>query len=179
MLCAFVHAEAALMDANDLKAVQDSLRERYAHDPAQAQVTMVAHGRTSHGLECDVETVKGIVAAGPHPAMGGDGKAACAGDMLLESLVACSGVTLRAVAAAMEITLRDAVITAEGDLDFRGVLGVDDGVPVGFSNLRLRFDLDTDATDEQREMLMRLTERYCVVLQTLRPAITVRQGAAG
>jgi uncharacterized OsmC-like protein len=167
------------MDANDLKTVQDSLRQRYAHDPDQAQVTMVAHGRTSHGLECDVETVKGIVEAGPHPGMGGDGTSTCPGDMLLEALVGCAGVTLRAVAAAMEITLRDAVITAEGDLDLRGALGIDDAVPVGFCNLRLRFDLDTDATDEQREMLMRLTERYCVVLQTLRPEITARQGAVG
>lgn len=166
------------MNAEELKAILGPLKQRDAEDPDSALVTMVAKGYTSAGLCCDVETFKGLVQAGPHQAMGGDGQQVCSGDMLLQSLVACSGVTLRSVATAMEISLRDAVITAEGDLDFRGVLAVTEDAPVGFKNLRLRFELDTDATSEQREMLIRLTERYCVVLQTLRPAITVEQKKA-
>lgn len=162
------------MNSDGLKAIQSALKQQYADDPASALVTLLASGRTSKGLSCDVETVKGLVEAGPHPAMGGDGTLACSGDMLLEALVACSGVTLRAVAAAMEINLYDAIITAEGDLDFRGVLAVTESVPVGFKNLRLQFVLDTDATEEQREVLIRYTEKYCVVLQTLRPTITVK-----
>jgi uncharacterized OsmC-like protein len=158
------------VNAEELKAIQSPLKQQYQGDPAAALVTLRATGHAGADLSCDVETVKGLVTAGPHPAMGGDGTLACSGNMLLEALVACSGVTLRAVATAMEIELRDAVITAEGDLDFRGTLAVSKEVPVGFKNLRLRFELDTDASEEQRAALIRLTERYCVVLQTLRPA---------
>jgi uncharacterized OsmC-like protein len=158
------------MNAEQLKAIQSPLKEKYKNDPSAALVTLRATGRASADLSCNVETVKGLVEAGPHPAMGGAGTLACSGNMLLEALVACSGVTLRAVATAMEIELRDAVITAEGDLDFRGSLAVAKEAPVGFKNVRLRFELDTDASQEQRAALIRLTERYCVVLQTLRPA---------
>jgi uncharacterized OsmC-like protein len=165
------------MDAEELKSIQSALKQHYQDDPSAALVTLLASGRTSRELSCDVQTVMGIVEAGPHRAVGGDGSLACAGDMLLEALVACSGVTLRAVAAAMELELRDAEIIAEGDLDFRGALAVADDAPVGFQNLRLQFVLDTDATEEQREMLIRLTKRYCVVLQTLKPAITVQHKA--
>jgi uncharacterized OsmC-like protein len=158
------------MNAEQLKAIQSPLKQQYEADPSSALVTLRATGRASQGLACDVETVKGLVQAGLHPAAGGDGTMACSGNMLLEALVACSGITLRAVATAMEIELRDAVITAEGDLDFRGTLAVSQEAPVGFKNLRLRFELDTDASEEQRAALIRLTERYCVVLQTLRPS---------
>ncbi len=157
------------MNAEQLKAIQSPLKQQYKDDPSSALVTLRATGRASADLSCNVETVKGLVEAGPHPAMGGDGTLACSGNMLLEALVACSGVTLRAVATAMEIELRDAVITAEGDLDFRGTLAISKEAPVGFKNVRLRFELDTDASEEQRAALIRLTERYCVVLQTLRP----------
>jgi uncharacterized OsmC-like protein len=157
------------VNAEELKAIQGPLKRQYEGDPAAALVTLRATGHAGAEMTCDVETVKGLVTAGPHPAMGGDGTLACSGNMLLEALVACSGVTLRAVATAMEIELRDAVITAEGDLDFRGTLAVSKEVPVGFKNLRLRFELDTDASEEERAALIRLTERYCVVLQTLRP----------
>ena len=157
------------MNAKQLRAIQSPLKEKYKSDPSSALVTLRATGRASADLSCSVETVKGLVAAGPHPAMGGDGTLACSGNMLLEALVACSGVTLRAVATAMEIELRDAVITAEGDLDFRGTLAISKETPVGFKNVRLRFELDTDASEEQRAALIRLTQRYCVVLQTLRP----------
>ena len=130
-------------------------------------ITLRAEGRAS-GLTCKVETGKALVEAGLHPATGGDGSAACSGDMLLEALVACAGVTLRAVATALSIELRDARVTAEGDLDFRGTLGVSKDAPVGFAQIRLAFALDTDATEEEQATLLRLTERYCVVLQTLR-----------
>jgi uncharacterized OsmC-like protein len=162
----------------DPKAVVTELKQKYAKDPSSAQVTLLASGRADTALSCKVETVKGIVEAGPHPGMGGDGTLACSGNMLLEALVACSGVTLRSVATAMEIELRDSVITAEGDLDMRGVLAVVNDAPVGFKNLRLRFVLDTNASEEQCETLIRLTEKYCVVLQSLRPAIIVEQKKA-
>lgn len=155
------------------KAILGELKEEYAKNPSAAQVTLLATGRADTRLSCKVETVKGIVEAGPHPGMGGDGTLACSGNMLLEALVACSGVTLRSIARAMDIELRDSVIIAEGDLDFRGVLAVASDAPVGFKNLRLRFKLDTNATEEQCEKLIELTERYCVVLQSLRPALTV------
>ncbi len=168
------------MNAEQLKAIQSPLKQQYQDNPSSALVTLSATGRASADLSCNVETVKGLVEAGPHPAIGGDGSLACSGNMLLEALVACFGVTLRAVATAMEIELRDAVITAEGDLDFRGTLGVSKEAPVGFKNLRLRFELDTDASGEQRATLLRLTERYCVVLQSLGPAevIAVEQSAS-
>jgi uncharacterized OsmC-like protein len=130
-------------------------------------VTLRAEGRIGEGVTCKVETGKALVEAGLHPATGGDGLGACSGDMLLEALVACAGVTLRAVATALDIQLRDATVRAEGDLDFRGTLGVSKEAPVGFQRIRLHFDLDTDASEEQLATLLRLTERYCVVYQTL------------
>jgi uncharacterized OsmC-like protein len=162
------------MNADQLKAIQAPLKQKYKDDPASAVVTLRAHGQAA-GLSCKVETGKALVEAGLHPATGGDGSMACSGDMLLEALVACAGVTLRAVATALGIELRDATVTAEGDLDFRGTLGVARDAPVGFREIRLTFNLDTDATDDQRTTLLRLTERYCVVLQTLRqpPPISV------
>lgn len=153
----------------DLKSVQAPLKEKYRSDPGSALVTLRARGK-AEGLTCKVETGRALVEAGLHPATGGDGTAACSGDLLLEALVACAGVTLRAVATSLDIPIQDATITAEGDLDFRGTLGVDKEAPVGFQAIRLRFELDTDADDEQRQALLRLTERYCVVLQTLRAA---------
>jgi uncharacterized OsmC-like protein len=165
------------MNTEELKSIQAPLKERYKADPSSALITLRASGRALAGVSCKVETARALVEAGLHPATGGDGTLACSGDMLLEALVACAGVTLRAVATAIGIELRDAVVTAEGDLDFRGTLGVSKDVPVGFRNIRLRFALDTSASDDERATLMRLTERYCVVLRTLRepPEITVAQ----
>ncbi|HEU4926487.1 MAG TPA: OsmC family protein [Vicinamibacterales bacterium] len=170
------------MDAEQLKSLQAPLKDKYREDPRAALITLRAEGRAS-GLACKVETGKALVEAGLHPATGGNGTAACSGDMLLEALVACAGVTLRAVATAIGVDLNEARVTAEGDLDFRGTLGVSKDVPVGFAGIRLRFDLETTATDEQVATLLKLTERYCVVLQTLRsaPPVTtqvVRQGIA-
>ncbi|MGH9370056.1 MAG: OsmC family protein [Vicinamibacterales bacterium] len=170
------------MTADQLKALQAPLKEKYRQDPAAAMITLKATGR-AEGLSCKVETGKALVEAGLHPATGGDGTAVCSGDMLLEALVACAGVTLRAVATAMGVEMSDARITAEGDLDFRGTLGVAKDAPAGFADIRLHFELDTNASDEQLATLQKLTERYCVVLQTLRSAPTVstriaRQGAA-
>jgi uncharacterized OsmC-like protein len=156
------------LDAQELRAVQAPLKDRYRESPEAALVTLRASGRVGEGVSCSVETGKALVRAGLHPATGGTGQAACSGDMLLEALVACAGVTLSAVATALGITLRDASVHAEGDLDFRGTLGVAKDAPVGFQRIRLRFDLDSDASDEQLETLLRLTERYCVVYQTLR-----------
>src|ERR1700720_1719391 len=166
------------MNAEELKAIQGPLKERYKSDPSAALITLRATGRAGAGLSCKVETGKALVEAGLHPATGGDGTQACSGDMLLEALVACAGVTLRAVATAIGVELRDALITAEGDLDFRGTFAVSKDAPVGFKNVRLRFELDTNASEEQRATLIRLTERYCVVLQTLQqpPAISVEHG---
>jgi uncharacterized OsmC-like protein len=158
------------MNADELRALQAPLKQKYRDDAHAAVVTLRATGEATDGLACKVETGRALVEAGLHPATGGDGSLACSGDMLLEALVACSGVTLRAVATAIGVELRRARVTAEGDLDFRGTLGVAKDPPVGFRAIRLRFDLDTDATDEQRANLLRLTERYCVVLQTLRQA---------
>ena len=160
------------MDAEQLKSVQAPLKEKYKADPRAGLITLRAEGRAS-GLCCKVETGKAMVEAGLHPATGGDGTAACSGDMLLEALVACAGVTLRAVATSIGVEVADAKITAEGDLDFRGTLGVARDVAVGFLDIRLTFELDTTATDEQIATLLKLTERYCVVLQTLRAAPTV------
>jgi uncharacterized OsmC-like protein len=157
------------VDASALKAVQGPLKDRYREDPAAAVITLRAEGRAS-GLTCRVETGKALVEAGLHPATGGDGTAACSGDMLLEALVACAGVTLRAVATAIGVDIKDARVKAEGDLDFRGTLGVARDAPVGFRDIRLQFELDTTASDEQLATLLKLTERYCVVLQTLRAA---------
>jgi uncharacterized OsmC-like protein len=158
------------MNAEQLRAMQAPLKERYKKDPSAAVITLRAQGRIGEGIACRVETGKALVEAGLHPATGGSGVQACSGDMLLEALVACAGVTLRAVATAIGVTLKDAKVIAEGDLDFRGTLGVAKDAPVGFRAIRLRFDLDTDAPEEQRKKLIELTERYCVVLQTIRNA---------
>ena len=155
------------MNADELKSLQAPIKRRYRGRAESASITLRAEGKIGEGVTCNVATGKALVEAGLHPATGGDGLSACSGDMLLESLVACAGVTLRAVAAALEIPLRDATVRAEGDLDFRGTLAVAKEVPVGFQQIRLRFDLDTDASEEQLATLLRLTERYCVVYQTL------------
>ncbi len=155
------------MKADDLRAIQTPLKDRYRQAPDAALITLRAKGRLGENVTCNVETGRALVAAGLHPATGGSGMSACSGDMLLEALVACAGVTLNAVATSIGIELRDAVVAAEGDLDFRGTLGVAKDAPVGFQNIRLQFSLDTDATDEQLATLLRLTERYCVVYQTL------------
>jgi len=156
------------MNAEELRSVQAPIKERYKATPEAALVTLYSEGRAGEGVTCMIETGKGLVTAGLHPATGGNGLQACSGDMLLEALVACAGVTLSAVATALGIELRDAVLKAEGDLDFRGTLGVSKEVPVGFQNIRLNFILDTDATEDQLATLLRLTERYCVVYQTLK-----------
>lgn len=155
------------MDTDQLRALQAPLKERYRDEPTAALITLRAQGRLGEGLTCKVETGRAIAEAGLHPATGGDGLALCSGDMLLEALVACAGVTLRAVAAALGIALRNARVQAEGDLDFRGTLGVAKDAPVGFQAIRLQFTLDTDASPEQIATLLKLTERYCVVYQTL------------
>ena len=155
------------MKSDELKSLQAPIKERYRTEPKAASVTLRAEGKIAEGVTCNVQTGKALVEAGLHPATGGTGLSVCSGDMLLESLVACAGVTLRAVATALDIPLRDATVRAEGDLDFRGTLAVSKEVPVGFQRIRLRFDLDTDATEEQIASLLRLTERYCVVYQTL------------
>jgi uncharacterized OsmC-like protein len=153
--------------AEELRSIQAPLKEQYRAAPDSAMVTLRAQGRIGDGVSCRVETGKALVVAGLHPATGGTSQFACSGDMLLEALVACAGVTLQAVATALGIKLRDASLQAEGDLDFRGTLGVSKDVPVGFQSIRLLCTLDTDASDEQLATLMRLTERYCVVYQTL------------
>jgi uncharacterized OsmC-like protein len=155
------------MNAAELKSLQAPIKEQYRQQPTSALITLRAEGKIGEGVTCRVQTGKALVEAGLHPATGGNGLSACSGDMLLESLVACAGVTLRAVATALDIPLRDATIRAEGDLDFRGTLAVSKDVAVGFQQIRLHFDLDTDATEDQLATLLRLTERYCVVYQTL------------
>ena len=166
------------MRAEDLRTLQAPLKQRYRETPEAAVVTLKANGEIgSESLTCKVETGRALLEAGLHPATGGDGIALCSGDMLLEALVACAGVTLKAVATALDIPLRSGSVSAEGDLDFRGTLGVAKDAPVGFRAIRLRFDLDTDASPEQLATLLKLTERYCVVFQTLnnRPELTVEQ----
>jgi len=162
------------MDAEQLRALQAPLKDTYRADPSAALVTLRAHGRLGEGITCKVETGKALVAAGLHPATGGDGLSACSGDMLLEALVACAGVTLRAVATSIGVVVHDGTVTAEGDLDFRGTLAVSKEAPVGFRDIRLLFDLDSPASDEELQSLMRLTERYCVVYQTLRRSPELR-----
>ena len=168
------------MDANALRALQAPLKDRYKQTPTAAVVTLKAEGRIGEGVTCRVETGKALLEAGLHPATGGSGISACSGDMLLEALVACAGVTLSAVATALELPVRDARVRAEGDLDFRGTLGVAKEAPVGFRDIRLSFEIDGDLSEEQRATLMRLTERYCVVYQTLRapPPIAVTSSKA-
>jgi uncharacterized OsmC-like protein len=161
------------MNAQELKALQAPIKDKYKREPGAALITLRAEGRIGEGIACRVDTGRALVEAGLHPATGGSGLQACSGDMLLEALVACAGVTLKAVATAVGIELRDAKVSAEGDLDFRGTLGVAKDAPVGFRAIRLRFTLDSDASAEQRAKLIELTERYCVVLQTLRSAPNV------
>jgi len=165
------------MNADELRSMQKPFKDKYRSSPDAAHITLRAQGRIGEGLTCKVETGKALVAAGLHPATGGSGTSACSGDMLLEALVACAGVTLNSVATALGIALRDATIHAEGDLDFRGTLGVDRDAPVGFADIRLLFDLESDASDEDLDALIDTTERYCVVLQTLRssPPVSARR----
>jgi uncharacterized OsmC-like protein len=165
------------MNAQDLKALQAPIKDRYRNEPQAALVTLRARGRIGEGIACRVDTARALVEAGLHPATGGSGSQACSGDMLLEALVACAGVTLKAVATALGINLKDANVSAEGDLDFRGTLGVAKDAPVGFREIRLHFELETDAPPEQRNKLIELTERYCVVLQTLRASPPVHTTA--
>jgi uncharacterized OsmC-like protein len=166
------------MNMDDLRTLQAPLKERYRSEPEAAIITLKAEGRIGEGVTCSVQTGKALVEAGLHPATGGSGAFACSGDMLLEALAACAGVTMAAVATAIGVNLRGGTVRAEGDLDFRGTLGVSKDAPVGFQSIRLRFSLDTDASEEQLATLLRLTERYCVVYQTLRqsPMIEVSTG---
>ena len=163
------------MNPDELRAIQAPLKQRYRETPEAALITLRAQGRLADGITCKIETGKALVSAGLHAATGGSGHSACSGDMLLEALTACAGVTLNAVATALGIKLRDATIEAEGDLDFRGTLGVSKEIPAGFQNIRLHFRLDTDASETEVANLLRLTERYCVVYQTLvrPPTLTV------
>jgi uncharacterized OsmC-like protein len=164
------------MDAVELRAMQAPIKERYKQDPSAAVITLKAKGSTdTEGLTCKVETGRALAVAGLHPASGGSGLELCSGDMLLEALVACAGVTLKSVATAIEVPLKSGRVIAEGDLDFRGTLGVDKETPVGFAEIRLRFDVDTDAPQEKLDLLLKLTERYCVVYQTIKngPKVSV------
>jgi len=165
------------MDSRTLRETQAPIKARYRDDPSSSLFTLKAEGSLDgEGLTCKVATARGLAEAGLHPATGGDGLSLCSGDMLLEALIACAGVTLRAVASALEIPIRGGRVVAEGDLDFRGTLAISKEVPVGFREIRLRFELDTDATDEQRATLIKLTERYCVIYQTIQkpPLMSVR-----
>ena len=171
------------MNVDELRALQSPLKERYRSDPGAALITLTAEGRIGEGVTCRIQTGKALVEAGLHPATGGPGTFACSGDMLLEALAACAGVTLSAVAVSIGVNVRGGTVRAEGDLDFRGTLGVAKDAAVGFQRIRLTFDLDSDASPEQIQTLCRLTERYCVVYQTLRQppqiAVSVTGAAAG
>ena len=166
------------MKSEELRSIQAPLKQHYREEPAAALVTLKAQGRLGEGVTCKVQTGKALREAGLHPATGGTGLSACSGDMLLEALVACAGVTLNSVATALGIEVASGTVSAEGDLDFRGTLGVAKEVPVGFQQIRLHFQLETDASEEQLANLMRLTERYCVVYQTLRrpPQMSITKG---
>jgi len=164
------------MDAAELRATQAPIKERYKSDPKAAMIKLTARGSIENeGIACKVETGRALAVAGLHPASGGSGLELCSGDMLLEALVACAGVTLKSVSTAIEVPLRKGDVTAEGDLDFRGTLGVDKEAPVGFREIRLRFDVDTSAPQDKLDLLLKLTERYCVVYQTIRngPKVSV------
>ena len=162
------------MKSEELRSLQAPLKERYREKPETALVTLKASGRIGEGVSCNVQTSRALIEAGLHPATGGDGMLACSGDMLLEALVACAGVTISAVATAIGVEIEDGTIRAEGDLDFRGTLGVSKETPIGFQKIRLHFDLVTNASPDQLDTLIKLTERYCVVYQTLRqPAALV------
>jgi uncharacterized OsmC-like protein len=169
------------MDSDHLRSLQAPIKQKYRDEPAAALITLRSEGRLGDGVSCRIDTGRALIEAGLHPATGGVGGQACSGDMLLQALAACTGVTLNAVATALGIVLRDARVQVEGDLDFRGTLGVAKDVPVGFQEIRLSLLLDTDATEEQLAKLVQLTERYCVVYQTLRmpPAIIVSHGRVG
>jgi uncharacterized OsmC-like protein len=164
------------MDAAELRATQAPIKERYKSDPKAAMIKLVARGSIdSERIACKVETGRALAVAGLHPATGGSGLELCSGDMLLEALVACAGVTLKSVATAIEVPLKKGDVTAEGDLDFRGTLGVDKEAPVGFAEIRLKFEVDTEAPQEKLDLLLKLTERYCVVYQTIKngPKVSV------
>jgi uncharacterized OsmC-like protein len=163
------------MDAAELRAIQAPIKDKYKTEPDAAVITLKAKGSLDEGIACKVETGRALSIAGLHPATGGSGRELCSGDMLLEALVACAGVTLKAVATAIEIPLKSGKVSAEGDLDFRGTLGVAKDAPVGFREIRLRFDVDTDAPQDKLDQLLKLTERYCVVYQTIKagPPVTV------
>ena len=161
------------MNSDELKSLQAPLKEKYREQPESATITLKASGKIGEGISCKVETGRALVEAGLHKATGGTGMLACSGDLLLEALVACAGVTLQAVATAIGINIKNGTVKAEGDLDFRGTLGVSKDVPVGFISIRLSFELATDASDEQMQSLSKLTERYCVVYQTLTKGVPV------
>jgi len=156
------------MDAAELRSLQAPIKEKYKTDPDAAVITLKANGSLDDGISCKVETGRAIQLAGLHPATGGSGRELCSGDMLLEALVACAGVTLKAVATAIEIPLKSGKVSVEGDLDFRGTLGVAKDAPVGFREIRLRFDVETDVAQDKLDQLLKLTERYCVVYQTIK-----------
>jgi uncharacterized OsmC-like protein len=156
------------MNSEELKKIQAPIKESYRQHPEQAVITLKAQGKISEGISCKVDTGKALITAGLHPATGGNGMFACSGDMLLEALAACAGVTLSAVATAIGIEIKDVTVNAEGDIDFRGTLGISREVDVGFQEIRLSFDIDADVTDDQIQTLAKLTERYCVVYQTLK-----------
>ncbi|HET7911511.1 MAG TPA: OsmC family protein [Pseudolabrys sp.] len=165
------------MDASGLRALQAPIKERYKNDPKAARITLMARGNLDEtNIACKVDTGRALAIAGLHPATGGSGLELCSGDMLLEALVACAGVTMKAVATALDIPLKSASVSAEGDLDFRGTLGVAKDAPVGFAQIRLRFAVDTDAPQEKLDQLLKLTERYCVVYQTIKngPPVDVK-----
>jgi uncharacterized OsmC-like protein len=161
------------MRSEELKELQAPLKDQYRDHPESALITLKAEGRIGAGISCKVETGRSMLVAGLHPATGGDGMQACSGDLLLEALVACAGVTLRAVSTAIGVEIKDGFVRASGDLDFRGTLGVSKEVPVGFKSIRLEFELHTDATAEQMQTIEKLTERYCVVFQTLTKGVAV------
>ena len=167
------------MDRQELRELQEPLKARYRDEPGSAVVTLRAEGSLGEGITCKVATGQALAEAGLHPASGGDGSALCSGDMLLEALAACAGVTLRAVATSLEMEVRGGTVRAEGDLDFRGTLSVDKAAPVGFREIRLEFDLDTDEPADRVATLIRLTERYCVVLQTIAVPPRISVGSRG
>lgn len=162
------------MNATELKSIQTPLKDQYRNDPDSAIITLRASGKIGEDISCKVETGRAYVEAGLHPATGGNGMLACSGDMLLEALVACAGVTLNAVATAIEVDIKNGTVTAEGDLDFKGTLGVSKEVPVGFKSIRLQFNIETDAEAGKIESLLKLTERYCVVYQTLKNGVDLK-----
>jgi uncharacterized OsmC-like protein len=161
------------MNAAELKSLQAPIKEKYRVQPASAIITLKAQGKMGEGISCKVETGHAIIEAGLHPATGGSGLQVCSGDLLLEALVACAGVTLRAVATAIGVEIKDGTVKAEGDIDFRGTLGVSKEVPVGFTAIRLSFNLESDASPEQMDSIAKLTERYCVVYQTLTKGVQI------